>query len=359
MALYYDRGKELWRYEFQHLGERHTGSAKTKAEARTEREEHRKRVKAEAKNQTQTDTAFSTVANQYLDWSTKRHVKGTVDVKKIIYRRFIAHAGDLDIREITPAVLHAFLSTRPNNHSYNTYRKDLCALFSFAIKQLRLMEHSPCWSLERMPEETKRKEIPTQEEFLRILAAAGPDEKPLLIILAHTLGRIDEILRMTWQDVNFDRLTVTLWTRKRKGGNLEPRTIPMNEDLHKTLWQMWRRREQQTWVFYNKREDDRYLRRPKLMRTLCRRAGVKHYGFHAIRHFVATYLHDIKKIPTGVIGGILGHQSKRTTEVYLHSVDESAREAMRRLEGAFEGESLVNPHTPTTHQIKRGNEKSS
>jgi integrase len=106
----------------------------------------------------------------------------------------------------------------------------------------------------------------------------------------------------------------------------------MNEILHKVLWPMWNRREQQTWVFYNKKENNRYNRRPKLMASICRRAGVKHYGFHAIRHFVATYLHDTKKIPTGVIGGILGHQSKRTTEIYLHTVDESARIAMDSLE---------------------------
>jgi integrase len=68
------------------------------------------------------------------------------------------------------------------------------------------------------------------------------------------------------------------------------------------------------------------------MKSLCRRAGVPHYGFHCIRHYVATLLHDSLKIPTGVIGNLLGHQSKRTTEIYLHSVDESARIAMDRLE---------------------------
>jgi integrase len=81
-------------------------------------------------------------------------------------------------------------------------------------------------------------------------------------------------------------------------------------------------------LFYNKKEGTRYNRRPKLMRSLCRRAGIPNYGFHAIRHFVATYLHDVKKIPTGVIGTLLGHKAKRTTEIYLHSVEESARLAL-------------------------------
>jgi integrase len=120
--------------------------------------------------------------------------------------------------------------------------------------------------------------------------------------------------------------------RVREGGSLEPRYIPINKTLHGTLWQLWRRREQEQWVFWNKKEKNRYNRRPKLMRSLCKRANVSHYGFHCIRHYVATLLHDSLKIPTGVIGGLLGHQSKRTTEIYLHSVDESAKIAMERLE---------------------------
>jgi integrase len=58
---------------------------------------------------------------------------------------------------------------------------------------------------------------------------------------------------------------------------------------------------------------------------------VNHFGFHGIRHYVATYLHDAGKVPTGVIGGLLGHKEKRTTEIYLHSIEESARDAMKKL----------------------------
>ena len=187
-------------------------------------------------------------------------------------------------------------------------------LLRFAVKQLQVLDHSLCWVLEKMPEEPHRKSIPTQREFLKLLAAAGSEERPLLLILVHTLARIDEILRLTWPDVNLTLRTVTLWTRKRKGGNLEPRVIPMNDDLFRVMSSMWARREQDQRVFWNAKAHDRFNRRPKLMPSLCRRAGIPHYGFHAIRHFVAIYLHDIRKVSTGVIGDILGHKSKRTTE---------------------------------------------
>lgn len=59
-----------------------------------------------------------------------------------------------------------------------------------------------------------------------------------------------------------------------------------------------------------------------------------YYRFHEIRHF-ATYLHDIEKQPTGVIGNILGHKSKRTTEDYLHPIPEATKLAMKKLEKIF------------------------
>jgi integrase len=141
--------------------------------------------------------------------------------------------------------------------------------------------------------------------------ACNPDERPLLVILAHTLARIDEILRLTWQDVNFDQATVTPWTRKNKAGEWKARIISMNSDLRRMLLDMWNRRLQEKWVFFNPRENNPYLRRPKFMKSLCRRAAIPEYGFHAIRHFKATYLHDIMKVPTGVLSGILGHENRR------------------------------------------------
>ena len=274
MAIYWVEKLKKYRYEFQVNGDRYTGTAKTKVEAKEAEVEHRKQVKEAALKGIRIDTAFSTAANLYLDWSEKRHAKTTFEYKRMVCREFIAFHGDLDITAITPQKMHEYLNTRPSNHNYNVHRKELCSILSFAMKQLRLIDQSPCWNLEKLPEETKKKEIPTQEEFLRILAAAGPDERPLLVILTHTLARIDEILRLTWDDVNFEKKIVTLWTRKRKGGNLEPRSIPMNKDLHSLMWSMWQRRDQDHWVFYNQKEDNRYNRRPKLMKSICKRAGV-------------------------------------------------------------------------------------
>jgi integrase len=218
--------------------------------------------------------------------------------QNVVFRKLIAfleitEEQDFPIRQLSPALLEEFLSKAPSQNSYNNYRKEISALYTW-IQKIHVPDlANPCLVIEKMPCTTPEKRIPSKQEFLRLLAACDPDERPLIVILAHTLARIDEILRLTWQDINFEQGTVILWTRKNQAGEWKPRTIGMNADLKAMLKSMWTRRKQEKWVFYNAREDNRYLRRPKFMRRICRRAEIKEYGFHAIRHFVATYLHDV------------------------------------------------------------------
>jgi len=67
------------------------------------------------------------------------------------------------------------------------------------------------------------------------------------------------------------------------------------------------------------------------MGTLCRRAGVKYFRYHAIRHLTASVL-DEMGTPIGTIQRILGHQNRKTTEIYLHSIGDAERKAMDKLQ---------------------------
>ncbi|UCG07490.1 MAG: tyrosine-type recombinase/integrase, partial [Desulfobacterales bacterium] len=98
------------------------------------------------------------------------------------------------------------------------------------------------------------------------------------------------------------------------------------------------------WVFYNEKTGTRYHKRPKLMRSLCKRAGIPHFGFHDLRHFMASFLADRKKQSTKTVQKLLRHKHHRTTDIYLHSIDEQAREAMRLVEGQFSAKTTTRSH---------------
>jgi integrase len=86
-------------------------------------------------------------------------------------------------------------------------------------------------------------------------------------------------------------------------------------------------------VFFNTKTGTRQVWRFKLIRGICKRAGVPRYGYHTIRHFVASYLSDKKKCSLPEISKLLRHKNYQTTERYLQLVDPRLRDTMRLLEG--------------------------
>lgn len=67
------------------------------------------------------------------------------------------------------------------------------------------------------------------------LKVMNTDEQDLLSVIIHTLGRIDEVLRLRWEDVNFEKRLVTLWTRKQKDGAYESDSLPRETTCTKSL----------------------------------------------------------------------------------------------------------------------------
>ncbi|MDD4998785.1 MAG: tyrosine-type recombinase/integrase [Syntrophales bacterium] len=364
MGLWKDRKRGDWRYSFKFQKKSYAGAGfKRKKDAAAARENRRKEVK-ESPAKIPTDTAFSTVANDYLEYSERKHAKKTFDAKKLTYERFISHSGDPSVYDITPAIVHKYLNTRKSNNAYNTNRKELSTLFHYAIRKMKINIQNPCNDLEKMPHTTRRKDIPTEQEVLQMIVAADPktDERDLILSCIHTLGRIDELLRLEWaRDVRFEKREISLWTRKRKGGTWEEDVLFMNDDLYAILRARWERRTQDKWVFYNEKTETRYNRRPKFMAGICKRAGLKpigrgsrlkkvkgkkvrvpvplYYGFHSLRHFTASYLADTEKIATKVLQKILRHRNLSTTEIYIHSIEASVSDAMGKMKGKFSDQS--------------------
>ena len=81
------------------------------------------------------------------------------------------------------------------------------------------------------------------------------------------------------------------------------------------------------------------------MKTLCEKANVPYFRYHALRHAGASLMDNIN-VPIGTIQKILGHENRKTTEIYLHSFNETEKQAIRNYEAARK-KSHTNPHTTT------------
>jgi integrase len=72
------------------------------------------------------------------------------------------------------------------------------------------------------------------------------------------------------------------------------------------------------------------------MMGLCKRAGIiPHFGFHTLRHLMSSLMADNPKISTKTIQKILGHETQKITEIYLHELDGAVGDAMDSISGKF------------------------
>jgi len=360
MGVWRDKARKDWCFAFQYRGETYGGRGhKTRREAVSAREDKRKEVKSTPPAQTRSIMGFREMSSLYLDYAERRHASSTYKYKVFVYRSFLQYHGDLDFILITPGQVIEYLNTRKSNAVYNAHRKDLSALWRWAIDKLQLNIKNPVSSIDKMPHTPKVKAIPSEQDVIKMIVAARPgDELDIFMCCLHTLGRIDEVLRLKWEDVNFEKRTITLWTRKRRHGAYEADALPLDDDLRDILMARWKKRKSEIWAFYNDETADRYYHRPKMMASICKRAGVPaigttkrkidkgkkkgqykdipvYYGFHALRHFMASYLADQGKTGMKAISGLLRHKNLKTTEIYLHSIDESQRIALDTIGGRF------------------------
>jgi integrase len=346
MSVYFVKGKG-WRYDFTYEKNRYTEAwfkTKTKAkQAEAKRREELKNPKLQLRGikKTQTDMDFLTLANKRLDYVKKYNSEE--HFRHVLYhvRRWIREWKELTCSEITSEMVETYIIKRSDVSPY-TANKDLRylrALFNYGIKR-KLISENPTNGIEFIPEDRKKRYVPPKEDVFKVINVADTDTQDYLWAMLLTAARVNEINSMTWDDVNFEDRYVTLWTRKKKGGNREPRDVPMVSKLYDILIYRFQNRDPEIpWVFWhsywsrklNQKVSGPYGDRKKIMKTLCTKAGVRYFRFHPFRHLTASILDDLS-VPIGVIQRILGHENRSTTEGYLHSIGEAERKAMHKLE---------------------------
>jgi site-specific recombinase XerD len=277
------------------------------------------------------------VSTKYLEDCQARFQKNTWRQKAFVYRNFLTFINDdPNAESIQKQIFTEYLRNRKNeggNCAANRDLKEFKALFNWGIRQ-ELLFKNPCINIEDYPEEPTVKYVPSAKDINLVLMAADPDDMDLILTLYHTAGRISEVFNIKWEDVNFDQRWVRLWTRKRRGGELQEDKLAMTDTLYSIMNRRWNNRNKSTqYVFHN--EDSSkftYQQKRYIMRKLCKKAKVKEFGFHAIRHHVASILADSGKASLSQIQKMLRHRRTTTTDNYIKTLDPQLRQVANVLD---------------------------
>ena len=280
---------------------------------------------------------FSQVSTRYLEDCQARFQKNTWRQKAFVYRNFLIFINEDPPADSIPKQTFVeylkYRRTKNGNCAANRDLKEFKALFNWCIRQ-ELLFKNPCINIQDYPEEFKVKYIPTAEDINRIILVAEPNDMDLIQTLRHTAGRISEVLNLTWEDINFEQRWVRLWTRKRRGGELHEDKLPMTGTLYGILKYRWRNRNKAiSYIFHNSDGTKiTYHQKKDTMRKLCEKAEVKPFGFHAIRHHVASFLADSHKVSHNQIQLMLRHRRLTTTDHYIKTLDPQLKQITKVLD---------------------------
>jgi len=326
MGVWKNKKTGNWQYKFRY---QHQVFKKEGFTSRDDAVQAEGRMRGEVKApRIQTPSAsFQQIATEYLTHCQMHMQKNTWNQKSFIYRGFLAFIGnDLPATSVTPNVIRGYLRSRLEERgpkAANRSLRDLSALYNWAIREELCYGQSPCWRVQKFAEDPYHPYIPPVEDVIAVKLAATPEERDFIETIYHAIARKGEVLNLAWDDVNFERRWVRLYTRKRRGGQLEPQYKPMNDTLYGVLSRKWKQRDKSiSKVFAFTPKQVRCM-----MDSLCDRAGVKRFGFHAIRHHVLSVINDSGKASMKQIQELAGHKRQTTTEIYLHSLGHATRDA--------------------------------
>jgi integrase len=195
---------------------------------------------------------------------------------------------------------------------------------------------NPLNRLRLVRERKKPRSVITLLEEQKLLAAAAPHVRDLVITGVDTGMRRGELLNQLWEHVDLDRKVLSVTRSKTAEG--EGREIPLTERVHSLLAPR-QQPEGMVFTFH-----DRPVKAIKTAwKATIRRAAIRYFRFHDLRHTFNTRLMEAGVIQD-VRKALMGHSSGESmNSIYTHVELPAKRKAIQKLEAWIAAETTKPP----------------
>lgn len=326
MALF-KRGNVYWSYIWVD-GSRHAKSTGTANRRTAERIDQRFKEELNLARmgvvEPKPEMTFSELAARFLADGSPRPYH--FDRLKLL----LPYWGETQLGRITKAGARDYRAYRhqtKKNLSDTTINRDLEALrhmLFWAVDEGILLAN-PLSRVLMVRERRKPRIMLTVTEEDRLLAAAAPHLRSIIIAALDSGMRRGEILAERWEHVDFTRRILYVTRSKTPGG--EAREIPLTERFLADL-EARRKSEGNVFTF-----DKQPISRIKTAwKGALRRAGLRYVRFHDLRHAFNTRLLEAG-VQQEIRKTLMGHSSgEEVNSIYTHVEIGLKREAVQKLE---------------------------
>jgi len=292
-----------------------------------------------------------------LEYFTETYIEYVRDIKQnrswksaILYLNSLnKRFGKKKLSQITPRDIDEYKLARLKNLKPASVNRELACLshlFNLAKRRKRFFGENPVSISKLLPENNQIERILTSHEEEILLKNSSNELKAILICALQTAMRKNEIITLTWDNVDMNNNIITIDHTNTK--SKKTRKIPINSRLRKVLLEQKLKVGSSNYVFLSSKGTP-YKRHDSLNQAFtgaCKRAGIINLRFHDLRHTSAT-----RMIETGAsivaVSRILGHADLKTTMRYAHP-ENSLKDAVENL-STFESNRTQNR---TQHILK-------
>ncbi len=266
-----------------------------------------------------------------------RYIKYELPKRKSDQQKFLLHLnwwkskiGKYYLSSINTPLITEYkdiLSHEPSKHiikgnktlskaTINRYLSTLSIVFSFAVKDWGWMSENPVYNVRKETEDNARVRFLTKEEIKILLDECRKSSYELYLttlIALSTGARYSEIISLTWD--NIDLKNNLFYFMNTKNG--ENRGVPITKIIQKELLEYSKIRSIKNKFLFPGTNPQKPCNRIKAFNNAVKKAGIKDFRFHDLRHTAASYLAMSGKT-LSEIAEVLGHKTLQMVKRYSH-----------------------------------------
>ncbi|HUX79477.1 MAG TPA: site-specific integrase [Alphaproteobacteria bacterium] len=290
---------------------------------------------AEAKKHTVAD-----LIDRHLREIEKKNPKRFVDVRKLL-NWWRGEIGPYLLSDLTRALIieqrDKLLSSRAKNDgqrspaTVNRYMMALGHALTIATNEWEWIQENPMKKISNLPEPRGRVRYLNAEERERLLqvckASTNPQLHTLVVLALSTGARYGELIKLRWDNIDWDRKVITLHDTKNK----ERRLLPL---MHYALELMEAHNKARNMasdlVFPSPSNPMRPWNSRSSWLSALQKANIQNFRFHDLRHSCASYL-AMNGASLAEIAEVLGHKTLQMVKRYAHLSEAHTAKVVQRM----------------------------